>query len=70
MRSIKEITKEEIDHVNDILEDEYYYNDYMRLNTAQDIQYQCFTKSHAVYSGEGIVKVYEYLKSKGINIFV
>jgi len=66
MREIKDITTDEIKRVNEILKDEYYYSD--SLNTASDIEYQCFKKSHAIYSGVGVIKVYEYLKSVGINI--
>lgn len=65
MRNINDITEEEISKVNEILKDEYNYSP---LKTASHIQYRCFTKSHAIYSGCGVVKVYEYLKSINIDI--
>jgi hypothetical protein len=69
MRYIEEITKEEIEKVNEILEKEYYFRKPSHIKDASDLKYQCFTKSHAIFSGIGVVKVYEYLKSVGIDIF-
>jgi hypothetical protein len=66
MRTIKDITTEEIKKVNEILKSEYYYSS--ELRNSSDIEYQCFQKSHAIYSGMGVIKVYEYLKSVGINV--
>jgi hypothetical protein len=69
MRFIEEITKEEIEKVNEILEKEYYFHKSSPIKNATDLEYQCFSKSHAIFSGFGVVKVYEYLKSVGIDIF-
>ena len=66
MRRLEEITQQEIDKVNEILSGEYNYHS--RLKLVSDIEYQCFSKSHAIYSGYGVIKVYEYLKSIGINV--
>ncbi len=67
MRKIDSLSAEEIDCINQILKGEYYYSS--KLNTSMDVEYRCFTKSHAIYSGLGVVKVYEYLKSVGIDVF-
>ena len=66
MRKIEDITKNEMAAVNEILKDEY--NFYSLIKTPQLVLYQCFDKSHACYSGRGVVKVYNYLKS--IDIFI
>lgn len=68
MRKIESITKEELEKVNDILKDEYYYLKTMPLKNASDVEYQCFGKSHAIYSGYAVIKVYKYLKSIGIDM--
>ena len=65
---MQELTKEEISRINDILKDEYYYNFGLPISNGDDVEYRCFTKVSAIYSGLGVVKVYEYLKSIGINI--
>ena len=67
MRRLEDITKDEIGRVNEILEDEYSFGDSL-LGSYHQIEYQCFYKSHACFSGRGVVRVYEYLKSIGINI--
>ena len=69
MRSLNEITKQEIKEVNNLLKDEYYYDEKHPLTHWSDIDYHCFGKSHAIYSGYGVVRVYNYLKSVGIDIF-
>lgn len=66
MRKLSDITEKEITKINNILSSEYYYC--MPLISWEEIQYQCFSKSKATYSGYGVVKVYEYLKKVGINI--
>jgi len=70
MRKLTEIKQHEIAKVNKILKQEYYYGDEDKLKTSSQIDYQCFSKSHAIYSGLGVVRVYEYLKSVGINVFI
>jgi len=67
MRKIDSLSDEEIICINQILKGEYYYGS--KLDSAMDVKYRCFTKSHAIYSGHGVVKVYEYLKSVGIDVF-
>ena len=67
MRSLKDIRPEEIQEINIILKDEYYYT--TKLTSYSDIKYQCFSKSSSIYSGYAIIKVYEYLKSVDINIY-
>lgn len=68
-RHINEINQEEIDSVNQILQDEYYYSHANPLKTSDAIMYQCFNKSHAIYSGFGVIAVYKYLNSIGIDIY-
>jgi hypothetical protein len=65
-RELEEITEEEIEVVNKILAGEYYYG--RPLTSARDIEYQCFTKSHAIYSGRAVVEVHQYLCSVGISV--
>jgi hypothetical protein len=67
MRTMLELTSEELDKVNEILKKEYNYH--IPLKCCGELEYQCFSKSHAIYSGYGIVRVYEYLKSIDIDIF-
>lgn len=66
-RKLKDITKEEIAEVNNILRNEYYYSP---IKSCDGIAYQCFTKSHSIFSGIGVVKVYKYLKSVGIDLSI
>ena len=66
MRSIYDLMDYEIKEINEILKTEYYYSDL--LKTAQSIEYQCFSKSHSIYSGIGVIKVYKYLLSVGIDV--
>jgi hypothetical protein len=69
MRKLEDITKEEILAVKEILSKGYEYRCWYDMPSNSDaIEYQLFTKSHAVYSGMKVVEVYEYLKSININI--
>lgn len=65
-RNIKNITQEEIDKVNEIVKNEYNYSSPMLSYSS--MLYQCFTKTNAIYSGIGIIKIYKYLCSIGIDI--
>ena len=65
-RELKEISKDEIKVVNKILASEFCYRS--PLTSAQDIEYKCFNKFHAVYSGRAVVEVYQYLRSVGIDV--
>tara|TARA_R110000737_G_C14525673_1_gene476245 strand:- start:125 stop:343 length:219 start_codon:yes stop_codon:yes gene_type:complete len=65
-RLIKDITEEEIKEVNKILESEYCYSG--KLKNASEIEYQCFKKSRSIFSGMGVIRVYEYLNKVNINL--
>ena len=66
MRKLADISSEELAEVNRILSSEHYYGPPLASGSA--VEYQCFTKSRAIYSGLGVVKVFQYLKSVGIAI--
>jgi hypothetical protein len=66
MRRLDSITDEEFKSINEILSVEYWYTS--PIKTASDLEYQCFSKSHALFSGYTIIKVYEFLKSVGIEV--
>jgi len=68
MKKIDNLTQEEIQKINEILKDEYYYMSEMPLKTGLGVEYQLFTKSHAKYSGMAVIKVYKYLCEIGIDI--
>lgn len=67
MRKLSELTSQDIDKINSLLKKEYYYS--MTIYSWEDVLYQVFSKSHSVYSGFGVVAVYDYLKSSNIDIF-
>jgi len=69
MRTIQSLTQKEIDRINNILHNEYHYWGISNSKMAwKDIEYQCFSKSHAIYSGYAVIKVYKYLLSIGIDV--
>lgn len=69
MRKLNDLTNLEIDEINRILsEDDQYLFEKIYLDNYQDIEYKCFTKNTASYSGISIINVYEYLKSIGVYL--
>jgi hypothetical protein len=67
-RNLYDLTEEEIKKINEILKDEYQYDYTFPLKNSNIIEYQLFKKSRACFSGIGVIKVYKYLKSIGIDI--
>lgn len=64
-RTIASLSQEEIGEINNILRPEPNWE---KLNTWEEIQYQCFTKTKACFSGMAVIKVYNYLCSIGIKM--
>ena len=62
----KDLEVEALENINKILKDEYYHT--RDIKTMEDMRYMCFTKSHSIYSGKAIVRVYLYLQSVGIKV--
>ncbi len=64
MRLVENLTTEEMAKIRKLLN-----VDHPELENPRDVKYQLFTKSRPIYSGLYIVKVYEYLKSIGVDVF-
>ncbi len=69
MRHLNTLTDQEILEINNILKNEYNYSDKFKLTHWTNIEYKCFGKSHAIYSGYAVVKVNNYLMKQNIDIF-
>lgn len=67
---LSDLTHDHLDDINNILKDEYYYDDKCKIKSYIELEYQCFGKSHAIYSGYGVVKVYKYLLEQGFDISI
>ena len=60
-----EFTQKQINKINSLLKGEYNYD---KMKTQSEIMYQLFDKSHSIYSGRAVVKVYKYLLTQGIDV--
>lgn len=57
------ISDEELEHINDLIKNEYNFSN--GVNSWKHVEYQLFTKSHAIYSGKAVLKVSDYLRCNG-----
>jgi hypothetical protein len=61
---VKKLSEKDFYEINNILKNEYYYTDFIK--TQPNLMYQVFDKSQSIYSGNCVVKVYNYLKGNNL----